>query len=124
MMLYSAVPTHFLLNFAVFAIHSTSEKPFWFRCSFQNMDPCAAAAFSSIMVEKSLRSLQNQCLLIFQTDSPSVGKGRSLHLHMQVSGYMLGTVQKISCVPSSIWCPKARSCCNRGSHGQPRHSLG
>lgn len=72
----------------------------------------------------SLRTLQNPCLLIFQTDSPSVGKGMSLHLHMQVSGYVLGTGQKISCVLSSIWCPNTRSCCNGGSLGQPRHSLG
>lgn len=60
----STVPTHFLLNFAVFAIHSTAEKSFCFRCWFQNTDPCAEAAFSFTMEEKSLRSLQSQHLLI------------------------------------------------------------
>lgn len=37
--------TYFLLNFAVFANHSTSEKPFCFMWWFQNTDPCAEAIF-------------------------------------------------------------------------------
>lgn len=62
--------------------------------------------------EETLRSLQDHCWF-FQTDSASVRKGTSWHLHLQVPGYILGTVQKISSFLSSIWCPNRRSC--RGS---------
>lgn len=45
-------------------------------------------------------------------------KDTNLHLHMQISGYILGTVRKISSVVFSIWYPSTRSCCNGAFSGK------
>lgn len=79
---HSAVSTHFLLNFAVFANHSTSEKPFCFMLQFQNTGPCVEAIFSLLWK----RNLDLSRTSVF----PAVRQRMSLHLDMQVFRPHLG----------------------------------